>query len=61
MDGVASERTQEGFADAELLAGMRAGNSPRPRAERDLVVERLPHGRFGALLQVWWRERCEQR
>jgi RNA polymerase sigma-70 factor (ECF subfamily) len=27
MDGVASERTQEGFADAELLAGMRAGNS----------------------------------
>jgi hypothetical protein len=26
MDGVASERTQEGFADAELLAGMRAGN-----------------------------------
>jgi len=27
MDPAASERTQEGFADAELLAGMRAGNS----------------------------------
>ena len=27
MDVGASERTQEGFADAELLAGMRAGNS----------------------------------
>jgi DNA-directed RNA polymerase specialized sigma24 family protein len=27
VDGVASERTQEGFADAELLAGMRAGHS----------------------------------
>jgi RNA polymerase sigma-70 factor (ECF subfamily) len=27
MDGVVSERTPEGFADAELLAGMRAGNS----------------------------------
>ena len=27
MDFEASERTQEGFADAELLAGMRAGNS----------------------------------
>ena len=27
MDGVASEQAQEGLADAELLAGMRAGNS----------------------------------
>ena len=27
MDFEASERTQEGFADADLLAGMRAGNS----------------------------------
>jgi RNA polymerase sigma-70 factor, ECF subfamily len=27
MDEVASERAQEGYADAELLAGMRAGNS----------------------------------
>ena len=27
MDVGASERTQEGFADADLLAGMRAGNS----------------------------------
>jgi len=27
MDLAASERTQEGFADAELLAGMRAGNA----------------------------------
>jgi hypothetical protein len=27
MDAGASERTQEGFADAELLAGMRAGES----------------------------------
>jgi RNA polymerase sigma-70 factor (ECF subfamily) len=27
MDAGASERTQEGFADAELLAGMRAGDS----------------------------------
>ena len=27
MDGVAAEQAQEGLADAELLAGMRAGNS----------------------------------
>ena len=27
MDGVASAQAQEGLADAELLAGMRAGNS----------------------------------
>jgi RNA polymerase sigma-70 factor (ECF subfamily) len=27
MDGVAFEQAQQGFADVELLAGMRAGNS----------------------------------
>jgi hypothetical protein len=53
MDGVASERTQEGFADAELLVGMRAGNSAAFAASMRSNNQRLYRLARGFLRDDW--------